>query len=350
MRRFKNEEVLRVGLHDVAGALDVEQVARQLSDLADVCVEACFDLAKAEIEKRNGAGQAALSVVALGKLGGRELGYHSDLDLLFVYSSPDEQGTNHEYFARLAQKLISHLALQLREGNLYRIDTRLRPSGSAGPLVISFEALASYHAREARLWERQALLKARPIAGDEALFARAHAQVLEPSIFRALDPKQAAQDLLAMRERMEREIAAESSGRYNSKLGRGGLVDVEFAVQFLQLIHGAAHRSVRAAGTPQALAALREAGLLSAGEHAPLASRYRFLRRLESRMRIVRDRSVDPLPAGGPEVLRLARRMGYSGPRAGEELLAEYQRSTAEVRAAFLRVLAPATRGGSGAM
>src|SRR5260370_1371429 len=159
MRRFKNEEVLRVGLHDVAGALDVEQVARQLSDLADVCVEACFDLAKAEIEKRNGAGQAALSVVALGKLGGRELGYHSDLDLLFIYSSPDEQGTNHEYFARLAQKLISHLALQLREGNLYRIDTRLRPSGSAGSLVISFEALASYHAREARLlgrWARPA--------------------------------------------------------------------------------------------------------------------------------------------------------------------------------------------------
>src|SRR5260370_596587 len=171
MRRFKNEEVLRVGLHDVAGALDVEQVARQLSDLADVCVEACFDLAKAEIEKRHGARQAALSVVALGKLGGRELGYHSDLDLLFIYSSPDEQGTNHEYFARLAQKLISHLALQLREGNLYRIDTRLRPSGSAGSLVISFESLASYHARESRRWERPAWLPRKTTRRSGAVIA-----------------------------------------------------------------------------------------------------------------------------------------------------------------------------------
>jgi len=339
IRRFRNEEVLRVGLHDVAGALEVAQVARQLSDLADVCVESCFALARAEIEKRHGARDASLSVIALGKLGGRELGYHSDLDLLFLYSTPGEHGANHEYFARLAQKLIGHLTLQLREGILYRIDTRLRPSGSAGPLVISFEALQSYHAREARLWERQALLKARPVAGDEALFARAHAQVLEPSILRPIDRQQAAREMLAMRERMEREIAAESPGRYNSKLGRGGLVDVEFAVQFLQLVHGAAHRSVCAANTPQALSALREAGLLSDDDHAPLASGYRFLRKLESRLRIVRDRSVDRLPEEGPELLRLARRMGYSGGRAGEALLADYQRATSEVRAAFLRVL-----------
>ena len=279
-------------------------------------------------------------VVALGKLGGRELGYHSDLDLLFLYSSPGEHAENHEYFARIAQKLISHLTLPLREGALYRIDTRLRPSGSAGPLVISFAALAAYHAREARLWERQALLRARPVAGDEALFARAAAQVLEPSLFRPMDRAAAAQELLAMRERMEREIAAESGGRYNSKLGRGGLVDVEFAVQFLQLTYGAAHPRICTASTPQALEALLQEGLLAAQDHAPLARGYRFLRRLESRLRIVRDRSVDRLPESGPELLRLARRMGYSGPRAGEELLADYQRSTGEVRAAFLRVLA----------
>jgi len=340
MRRFRNEEVLRIGLHDVAGALDVEQVSRQLSDLADVCVEACFSLAQAEVEKRWGARDATMVVVALGKLGGRELGYHSDLDLLFLYSSPGEHAENHEYFARIAQKLISHLTLPLREGALYRIDTRLRPSGSAGPLVISFAALAAYHAREARLWERQALLRARPVAGDEALFARAAAQVLEPSLFRPMDRAAAAQELLAMRERMEREIAAESGGQYNSKLGRGGLVDVEFAVQFLQLTYGAAHPRICTASTPQALEALLQEGLLAAQDHAPLARGYRFLRRLESRLRIVRDRSVDRLPESGPELLRLARRMGYSGPRAGEELLADYQRSTGEVRAAFLRVLA----------
>jgi glutamate-ammonia-ligase adenylyltransferase len=342
LRRFRNEEVLRIGLHDVAGALDIEQVSRQLSDLADTCVEDCFALASTEIEKRYGARDASLVVVALGKLGGRELGYHSDLDLLFVYSLPGEHGANHEYFARIAQKLISHLTLPLREGMLYRIDTRLRPSGSAGPLVISFEALATYHAREARLWERQALLRARPVAGDAALFSRAFSEVLEPSLFRPMDRAAAAKELLAMRERMEREIADESPGRYNSKLGRGGLVDVEFAVQFLQLAHGANDPQIRSANTPQALSLLLKHGHLTPQDHAPLSRGYRFLRRLESRLRIVRDRSVDRLPESGLELLRLARRMGYSGPRAGEDLLGDYQRTAAEVRAAFLRVLGAA--------
>ncbi|HZX94546.1 MAG TPA: bifunctional [glutamate--ammonia ligase]-adenylyl-L-tyrosine phosphorylase/[glutamate--ammonia-ligase] adenylyltransferase [Myxococcales bacterium] len=342
IRRFHNEEVLRVGLHDVAGALDVEEVSRQLSDLADVSVEACFALAAADVERRYGKRDATMVVIALGKLGGRELGYHSDLDLLFVYSAPGEHAANHEYFARVAQRLISHLALPLREGILYRIDTRLRPSGSAGPLVISFEALANYHLREARLWERQALLRARPVAGDHDLFTRAFAQVLEPSLYRPIDRATAAKDLLAMRDRMEREIAAESPGRYHSKLGRGGVVDVEFAVQFLQLVHGGRQPSVRSASTPQALAALLSAGLLALQDHAPLLRGYRFLRRLESRLRIVRDRSVDRLPETGLELLRLARRMGYSGPKAGEELLGEYERTAAEVRAAFLRVLGAA--------
>ncbi|HEX9577800.1 MAG TPA: bifunctional [glutamate--ammonia ligase]-adenylyl-L-tyrosine phosphorylase/[glutamate--ammonia-ligase] adenylyltransferase [Myxococcales bacterium] len=349
LRRFHNEEVLRIALHDVAGALDVESVSRQLSDLAGVCVESCLALATAEIEKRDGAPRGldgaptSLVVIGLGKLGGRELGYHSDLDLLFLYSTPGEtekRVSNHEHFARVAQKLISHLGLPLREGALYRIDTRLRPSGNAGPLVVSFEALATYHSREARLWERQALLKARAVAGDETLFARARTQVLEPSLFRREKPEDAARELLSMRERMEREIAAESPGRYNSKLGRGGLVDVEFAVQFLQLVHGAEHPRVRSASTPQALADLLQAGLLAPEDHQPLARGYRFLRRLESRLRIVRDRSVDHLPESGRELLHLARRMGYSGPRAGEELLADYERTAAEVRAAFLRVLA----------
>ena len=350
LRRFRNEEVLRVGLHDVAGALDIDQVARQLSDLADLCVEQCFALAKAEVEKRDGATAASMVVIALGKLGGRELGYHSDLDLLFLYSSSasgapgetDKHVSNHEHFARLGQKLISHLTLPLREGALYRIDTRLRPSGSAGPLVISFDALATYHAREARLWERQALLRARPVAGDEALFARAAAEVLTPSIFRPIDAKAAARELLAMRERMEREIGDESPGRFNSKTGRGGLVDVEFAVQFLQLAHGEGHPDIRTPSTPRALAALLDEGLLAPPDHATLQRGYRYLRRLESRLRIVRDRSVDRLPESREELLRLARRMGYSGPGAGQELLADYERTAAEVRKAFLHVLGEA--------
>jgi [glutamine synthetase] adenylyltransferase / [glutamine synthetase]-adenylyl-L-tyrosine phosphorylase len=345
LRRFRNEEVLRIGLHDVAGALDVDQVSRQLSDLAEMCVDACFATAEHEVEKRDGKTDATMVVVALGKLGGRELGYHADLDLLFLYSAAGETEkhiSHHEHFARLGTKLISHLTLPLREGILYKIDTRLRPSGSAGPLCISFDALATYHAREARLWERQALLRARPVAGDFELFRRAQTHVLDPSLYRPLDKKAAGQELLAMRERMEREIAAESPGRYNSKLGRGGLVDVEFAVQFLQLVHGHDHTQIRTSSTPAALAALLRAELLAPADLEPLQRGYRFLRRLESRLRIVRDRSVDRLPETGLELLRLARRMGYRGSRAGDELLAAYQHNSEEVRAAFLRVLGAA--------
>jgi [glutamine synthetase] adenylyltransferase / [glutamine synthetase]-adenylyl-L-tyrosine phosphorylase len=350
LRRLRNEELLRIGVHDVAGALESDSVSRQLSDLADVCVTASFSLALAEVERREGVprhadgSRATLCVVGLGKLGGRELGYHSDLDLLFVYSGGGETDgarkvSNHEHFARVAQRLISHLALQLREGSLYRVDTRLRPSGSAGPLVTSFEALASYHAREARLWERQALLRARGVAGDAALFAKAKREVLEKSLFRPLDAAAAARELLAMRERMEREIAAESSDRYNSKLGRGGLVDVEFAVQYLQLVHGAEHPEVRAAATPEALQALCRAGFLAPSDEEPLTRGYRFLRRVESRLRIVRDRAIDSLPTFGRELLLLARRLGYTGDRPGEDLLSDYARHTSEVRAAFRRVL-----------
>ena len=350
LRRFRLEELLRIGVHDVAGALDADLVPRQLSDVAEACVAACLDLAIAEVQRRDGVPRhpdgsaASLVVIGLGKLGGRELGYHSDLDLLFLYSGPGEtdgarRASNHEHFARVAQRLISHLTLPLREGSLYRIDTRLRPSGSAGPLVVSFEALATYHAREARLWERQALLRARAVAGDRALFERAAREVLEPSLFRKLDPKGASRELLAMRERIEREIADESFARYNSKLGRGGLVDVEFAVQFLQLVYGSSHPSVRTSSTLAALAELRRAGLLAEATAAPLVRGYRFLRRVESRLRIVRDRAISHLPTSGRELLLLARRLGYSGPRAGEELLADYERETQSVRSAFLRVL-----------
>ena len=209
---------------------------------------------------------------------------------------------------------------------------------------MSFEALASYHAHEARLWERQALLRARLVAGDSPLYERARREVIDPSVYRSVDARETARDLLAMRDRMEREIAAESASHYNSKLGRGGLVDVEFAVQYLQLVHGALHPDVRTPSTPDALAALRRAGLLSARDEEALSRGYRFLRRLEGRLRIVRDRAISHLPTGGRELLLFARLLGYSGPRAGEQLLSDYERHTGEVRAAFLRVL-----GASGA-
>ncbi|MBI5548613.1 MAG: bifunctional [glutamate--ammonia ligase]-adenylyl-L-tyrosine phosphorylase/[glutamate--ammonia-ligase] adenylyltransferase, partial [Deltaproteobacteria bacterium] len=346
LRRFKNEEVLRIGLHDVAGNLEVEQVHEELSALADVLVGACLDLCRKEVLTRWGepcgpdGAPASLAVIGLGSLGGRELGYHSDLDLLFVYSAPGDtrggekgRASNAEYFARLAQKLLSSLSMQLREGLLYRTDVRLRPSGNAGMLVVSLESFAAHH-QKAEVWERQALTRARLVAGDAALFGRVREEVIAPLVFRPeADPRGLAREILRVRERMEHELAGEGPLRLSPKLGRGGLVDIEFAVQYLQLAHGRARPGVRETNTLKAIRALASEGALAPADASALERGWRFLRRLEDRLRIVHVFPLTHLPTRGPGLTTLARRMGYSGTEGGAKLLADYEAITAEVRA-----------------
>jgi glutamate-ammonia-ligase adenylyltransferase len=187
-----------------------------------------------------------------------------------------------------------------------------------------------------QLWERQALLRARHVAGDPALFALIREKVLVPAVYGPRDDRAAlAAEIRRMRERMEAELGKESSRGKNPKTGHGGLVDVEFAAQFLQLLHGHDHPSIRTGSTPIALRKLREAGLLREAEHAALAEGYEFLRRVELRSRIVHDYAIDHLPESGPPLQQLARRLGYAGPTPGERFLAEYARVTAAVRRAF---------------
>jgi glutamate-ammonia-ligase adenylyltransferase len=350
LRRYKNEEILRVAIHDIAGSVDVATISRQLSDLAEVALERCLALAEAEAHAKGTAPPGRLCVVAMGKLGGRELGYHSDLDLVFLY--PGGGGEHHHAYAKLAQRFMSFLQMPLREGRLYQIDTRLRPSGNQGALVIAVEGFTRYHRGEAlpgaagrdaaagavrsQLWERQALLRARHVAGDAGLFAEIEEQVLVPAVYGLREDRAAlAAEIRRMRERMEAELARESSHGKNPKTGHGGLVDVEFAVQFLQLAHGHDRPEIRKRSTPEALEALRAAGLLREAEHDALSSGYAFLRRVELRLRIVHDFAIDHLPERGPALRQLARRLGYYGPEPGERFLGEYARVTGAVRKAF---------------
>ncbi|HET8732418.1 MAG TPA: bifunctional [glutamate--ammonia ligase]-adenylyl-L-tyrosine phosphorylase/[glutamate--ammonia-ligase] adenylyltransferase, partial [Anaeromyxobacteraceae bacterium] len=341
LRRYKNEEVLRIAMHDIAGTLELASVATQLSDLAEVCLEACLALAEEEAGRKDVLPPGRLCVIGMGKLGGRELGYHSDLDLIFLYPGGVEPGF--ERYARLAQRLMSFLQMPLREGRLFQIDTRLRPSGNQGALVIGAEAFIRYHAGgggapavQSQLWERQALLRARFVAGDAALFEEVRTRAIEPALYgRRDDPAALAAEIRRMRERMEAELSREASHGKNPKTGRGGLVDVEFAVQFLQLAHGRDHPAIRTGTTPVALGRLRAEGLLREADHAALARGYDFLRRVELRLRIVHDYAIDHLPAGGPALHQLARRLGYYGPEPGERFVADYARVTAAVRAAF---------------
>ncbi len=346
LRRYKNEEVLRIAIHDIADVLPLSSVAEQLSDLAEACLERCLALAETEARAKRKFPPERLCVIAMGKLGGRELGYHSDLDLVFLYRDPTG-GERHGEYARLAQRLMSFLQMPLREGFLYKIDTRLRPSGNQGALVTSAAGFARYHTGaggdapvRSQLWERQALLRARFVAGDGRLFEEIEEQVLLPAIWsRPPDGAALAAEIRRMRERIEGEVGKEADRGPNPKAGRGGLIDVEFAAQYLQLAHGHAHPGIRTPSTPVALRRLREAGLLREPTFQSLAKGYDFLRRLELRLRIVHDYTIDHLPTGRIALAQLARRLGYYGEDPGARLGADYQRVTGEVRAAFDEVV-----------
>jgi glutamate-ammonia-ligase adenylyltransferase len=351
LRRFRNAEILRIGLYDSAGAIDVMEVQQQLTDLAEVILAATVPLVLAQAEARYGrldfqapdggpAEGARLAVVALGKLGGGELTYASDLDVIFVYAGAADDViptgmTRQELFSRVATRLIGALGSYLEEGRLYEVDTRLRPSGQHGALVSSLAAFEDYHRRQAALWERQALVRARFVAGDAELGARIEARCREhvyggPPVPAA----EMARAIGRLRDRMEKELAREQPGQYNIKSGRGGLVDIEFIVQFLQLQHGAAHPELRVPGTREALPRLRRVGVLDDAAATALEAAYLFLRKLENRLRIVQDRSISELRDEPGVVEKLARRMGYTEPQSGggERLLDDYLMHTGRVR------------------
>jgi glutamate-ammonia-ligase adenylyltransferase len=354
LRRYRNEEFLRIGLNDIHGRLGQSETTTQLSLLGETCLEAAFRLAVQELKRfgrpvyrlEGSERQASLAVVGMGKLGGGDLNYHSDLDIIFVYdhqgsTDGDKQISNHEYFAKLAQKVISVLTMQTREGYVYKIDTRLRPSGNAGPLVTSLDSFLDYHRKEAQIWERQALTKARVVLGDQLLASQME-DVIRQTVYGASIDEDGRREIHRLRMRMENELARETADSYNIKTGRGGMVDVEFAAQYLQLKHGCSYPELRTTSTVIALKEIRTLGLLQEGDAETLLSGYKFLRKLENRLRIIHDYSVNDL--GGPRnyINKLARRLGYDPKlkNPGAALLSDYEETTGRIRDCYDRILA----------
>ena len=338
LRRAKRRVTMEVGLADLAGELGTRECTFALSALADATLAHATRFA---LREKGRAEDHGLAVVAMGKLGGREIGYGSDLDLFFVYDELGEENAQ-ERFIRVAQRVLRLLGTPHGEGPGYDLDTRLRPSGNQGLLVVSVDAFAAYQER-AEDWERQALVKARFCAGDAELGLRVEAVARTAAYERGAPPPEKIHHL---RMRMEKELAAERSGgsgraRYDLKVGRGGLVDVEFATQWLQMKFGPDPR-VRTADTEAAITALETFGYLDPQLAAPLRDGYRFLRQLEQRVRVHHATSSQLIEEGAPGLAILARRVGMrDGPRgsASEALLAHYVAVTSEVRAAYLAVL-----------
>ena len=351
LRRYKTEEFIRIGLHDLGAALELLPVLAQLSDLADACLQAAVDLTLGELRQRYGpVPNGQFAVIGGGKLGGRELDYNSDLDLIFVYDAGAEAQSGgglpaHEFYVRAGQKLLTYLGAPTEEGVAYKVDMQLRPSGKAGPLVSSLDAFREYHESSSQLWERQALIKTRFVAGDRALGNTVEKITRAFAYGRALKHEEIG-EIHHLRMRMERELAGEDESRFNLKKGRGGLVDIEFLTQMLQLLHGARLAKLRRRDTLGALKTLHDEKILKRNEYRVLGDGYLFLRRLDHRLRLERDQSIDAFEAEPERLESIAQALGFVGAKAGgrgrgsksgEKLLREYQKRREQIRACYER-------------
>ncbi|SDQ04120.1 bifunctional [glutamine synthetase] adenylyltransferase/[glutamine synthetase]-adenylyl-L-tyrosine phosphorylase [Quadrisphaera sp. DSM 44207] len=299
-----------VDLADPEPVASVDVVTGHLADLADAALEAALALARAVVP---GAPAARLAVIAMGKCGAQELNYVSDVDVVHVVAPAQgcDEATALRVGAQLAAELASACSAATAEGTLWPVDAGLRPEGRDGPLVRTLDSHVAYYRRWARTWEFQALLKARPAAGDAELGA-AYAEAVGPMVWSAADRPDLVPDTQAMRRRVEEHVPAKEADR-QLKLGRGGLRDVEFGVQLLQLVHGRTEPALRVAATLEALERLSAFGYVGRHDAAALDRDYRFLRVLEHRLQLHRLRRTQLVPEDDADLRRLARAAGVPG-------------------------------------
>ena len=302
--------LLHLTARDLTSAVTVDEVGEELADIAAAVLEAALAVARAELP--SGATPARLAVVAMGKCGGRELNYASDVDVIFVAEPvKDEDETAALATAsRLAAGMIGVCARSTPEGSIFPVDPNLRPEGRAGPLVRTLASHLAYYERWAKTWEFQALLKARPVAGDMAL-GQAYADTLGPLVWQAARREHFVEDVQAMRRRVEQSLPARQAGR-ELKLGPGGLRDIEFAVQLLQLVHGRTDEALRSPATLPALAALAAGGYVGRADADELGAAYRFLRRTEHLLQLNRLSRTHTLPEDPAVLRRLGRAMRFN--------------------------------------
>jgi glutamate-ammonia-ligase adenylyltransferase len=322
LRRFRRRAAYRLAGRDLLGA-PVEEIMAELTAVAEACLRAALEAVP---------GGSELAIIAMGKLGGGELNYSSDVDVLFVHEH--EGGDEQARLSKAAAAVVSLLSDATAEGVALRVDTNLRPEGRSGPLTRSLASMLAYYRNHAATWERQALLKARPVAGAENLGAR-FVEAVAPFVYPAVLPASAIEEVRASKARIEEQVRARGKDGMELKRGRGGIRDVEFAVQLLQLVHGGRYERLRVAGTLPALAALAEEGFVADADAEALSGSYRFLRRLEHRLQMVRDLQTHELPADRHALGTLARSLGLGD---AERLLAEYTRHTEFVRSLHERL------------
>ncbi len=359
LRQFKQREMLRVAARDLARLGHVAEITREISDVADVCLEAVYRLCGARLRTRFGQPwhldarakwrETEFCVIGLGKLGGQELNYSSDVDVIFVYSEegsvfkapprPNEQTgrgmANHAYFLRLAEAMIAEIGRMTPDGTLFRIDLRLRPEGKTGPLARSLDGYENYYAQWGQTWERMMLIKARPVAGAASLGAEFLEMAQSFRYPRSLN-RRTLREVAAVKKRIETEVVKEGELERNVKLGRGGIREIEFIAQALQILHAGRLPFLQGATTMTVLQRLARYALLKPGDASELEAAYAFLRDIEHRLQMEANQQTHTIPTERRTRQRLARLMGF-------ETLADFEAAlrqhTGSVRRIYDQIL-----------
>lgn len=356
---FRRKQLLRLLIRDVLGLAMLSEITEEISNVADAILDVAYRRIRADLVKRYGtprcsgpdgvSEECGFSVIALGKLGGRELNYSSDIDLMFVYSANGETDgeqriTNKEFFKKVSNQYTELLSTYTAEGMCYRVDLRLRPDGRLGEVCISLEGAKAYYANRGRDWELQMLIKARVAAGERGP-GRELLEFTEPRTYSSTLDFSAIEAVSVTRERIHEKLASKRAGAESGldvKLARGGIRDIEFLVQCLQRLHGGREPWVRQGGTQLALFRLSDKSLISGSEYSRLACAYEFLRHLEHRLQLLDDRQTHTLPARLEDLEVLARKMPVTElgrQPSAEKLLHQLNCHLEEVQETYDRII-----------
>jgi glutamate-ammonia-ligase adenylyltransferase len=336
LRLWKSQELLRIAFREISGLAGFAETTRDITAVAERCVSeictACFE----HLAGRFGRPETGFCILAMGKFGGTELNYSSDIDVVFFYG--DEGDLNprlnyHQFFTRLAENIVR--IFSVAADPLFRIDLRLRPEGGHGPLVRSLGSMENYYAGYGETWERMALIKARGVAGDRELFYE-FSHRLQPFIFPRIVSTDLMEEIVGVKSRIERDIVGAADLHRNVKLGYGGIREIEFILQTMQLLHGSRNAFLQERNSLKTLEALKQLNILPPDDVSLLHDAYIFLRAVEHRLQIQNEQQTHTLPARQEEWTSIARTLGYREPDAFANVL---QAHTSAVRAIFDRLL-----------
>jgi glutamate-ammonia-ligase adenylyltransferase len=358
LRTFKRKEILRIGVRDLLREASVEEILTELSDLADVLIQKAYEICDRSLRGRYGTPsyqdrsgrqlRIGFAIIAMGKLGGGELNFSSDVDLLYLYgtrtgktsgvrSDSESRIANADYFRRLAQQVTAALNTATGQGYVYRVDLRLRPEGEKGLIVQPLQGYRRYYTARGETWERLSLLKARPVGGDRSLGARFLKRII-PFLYGKPFGPSGLQEVGALKKRIDEKIDLSKQTENHVKLGRGGIREIEFIVQALQVYFGAKHPAIRERSTLKAIDKLVRSHFLSKEDARRLKEAYLFLRDAENKLQIVHDSQTHLLPTDPKGLRACALRLGYrddTAASAQDQFLDDYRAHTGRVHTLF---------------